>query len=200
MDSFWKCSNLTNVNIPDSVQRIDKFAFDGCSSLTTLNIGNGVQTIGEEAFNNCLLKDITIPQSVTSIGSKAFGYFWDRTKQQKVKYEDMIIRGISGSAAETYARENGFTFIPVNDVNASGWVQVDDKWYYIDKDSTIAIGWRHVGGKWYYMNKNGSMLTGWQNIGGKWYYMNKNGDMADRNTYINGTLNRFNSSGAWLGK
>ena len=71
--AFSSCSSLTNINIPKSVTSIIGGAFAGCSNLTNINIPNSVTYIGEGAFNNCSsLTTINIPNSVTYIGSYAF--------------------------------------------------------------------------------------------------------------------------------
>ena len=59
--------------IPDSVESIDDYVFNGCSGLTSITIGNSVTSIGNYAFYNCSgLTSITIGNSVTSIGNYAF--------------------------------------------------------------------------------------------------------------------------------
>ena len=71
--SFYNCSNLTSITIPNSVTSIEGNAFFGCTGLTTITIPNSVTSIGSSAFRNCSnLTSITIPNSVTSIGSIAF--------------------------------------------------------------------------------------------------------------------------------
>ena len=71
----------------------------GMSSLTTVELPDTLTTIGDEAFADCVaLKTITIPESVTSIGADAFGSL-------------ETISGVAGSYAETYATENGYTFV-----------------------------------------------------------------------------------------
>ena len=75
LGAFQECSSLTNVTIPDSVTSIEVQAFYHCSSLTTVTIGDSVTTIGGSAFCECSsLTSITIPESVTTIGYSAFGY------------------------------------------------------------------------------------------------------------------------------
>ena len=110
---FEYCSGLTSVTIPNSVTSIGEFAFSACSSLTKTNytgdiagwcginfgnysanptaysynlyindvevkdlmIPNSVTSIGNYAFSGCSgLTSITIPNSVTSIGEYAFKY------------------------------------------------------------------------------------------------------------------------------
>ena len=62
-----------NTMIPNTVVRIDSYAFCQCYGLTYIDIPSSVSTIGERAFSYCDgLISITIPESVTSIGSLAF--------------------------------------------------------------------------------------------------------------------------------
>ena len=51
---------------------ICNYAFAGCLSLTDITIPDSVTSIGEEAFNGAALTSITIPDSVTSISNGAF--------------------------------------------------------------------------------------------------------------------------------
>ena len=53
-------SNVTNVNIEESVETISASAFFNCSSLTTINIPSNVKSIGELAFGNSKLSSITV--------------------------------------------------------------------------------------------------------------------------------------------
>ena len=108
--AFSACSSLTSITIPNSVTSIGGYAFSGCSGLTAVHITdlaswcnisfednlsnplsyahhlylngeevkdlvipNSVTSIGEGAFYVCSgLTSITIPNSVTSIGEDAF--------------------------------------------------------------------------------------------------------------------------------
>lgn len=71
--AFRGCSGLTSIMIPNSVTSIGEGAFSECSGLTSVTIGNGVKNIGAGAFMGCNgLTSITIPNSVTSIGEYAF--------------------------------------------------------------------------------------------------------------------------------
>lgn len=71
--AFQNCSDLTSVDIPNSVKSIDYAAFYGCSSLTSLVIPNSVTSIDKLAFSRCTsLTSVDIPNSVTNLGESAF--------------------------------------------------------------------------------------------------------------------------------
>ena len=56
-----------------SVTSIGNYAFSNCSDLTLIEIPNSIISIGDGAFECCTgLTSITIPNSVTSIGGDAF--------------------------------------------------------------------------------------------------------------------------------
>ena len=62
-----------NTIIPNSVQKIGNYAFDGCSKLQSIAFPSSVTSIGSYSFRNCTgLTSMTIPNSIRSIGSNAF--------------------------------------------------------------------------------------------------------------------------------
>jgi hypothetical protein len=71
--TFYNCSALTSVTIPDNVTSIGSYAFYDCSGLTSVTIPNSVTNIGNSAFYYCYgLTNLMIGTSVTSIGNYAF--------------------------------------------------------------------------------------------------------------------------------
>ena len=61
--------DIRSVNIPSSVKKIGKFAFNLCSGLNTVTLTDGINVIEEGAFFNCgNLATINLPDSITYIG------------------------------------------------------------------------------------------------------------------------------------
>ena len=90
--AFYNCSSLTSITLPDGLTSIGNWAFCGCEKLTSVIFPDGAD-IGNGAFRGCkrladpegfvIFKgvlygyfgkstEITVPDSVTSIGGKAF--------------------------------------------------------------------------------------------------------------------------------
>lgn len=71
--AFEGCSQMTSIVIPNSVTSIGYAAFEGCSSLTNIDIPDSVTYLDQWVFSYChALTDIVIPNSITSIGTCAF--------------------------------------------------------------------------------------------------------------------------------
>ena len=68
------CTNLTEINLPDSLTTIEgSYAFSENPKLTEITLPQNLETIGERAFSNCTaLKTMTIPGGVTTIGTNVF--------------------------------------------------------------------------------------------------------------------------------
>ena len=73
--AFEDCTSLTAVTIPSGLTKAGSLGngvFTGCSALTTVQFGSGLTSIPDALFEGTGLKTITLPESVTSIGSWAF--------------------------------------------------------------------------------------------------------------------------------
>lgn len=74
-NTFYGCSAIQQINIPEGVTRIGEMAFNGCRSLESIIIPNGVETIEMSAFESCdNLRKISFPPSLKTINLYAFRY------------------------------------------------------------------------------------------------------------------------------
>lgn len=131
--AFYFAANCNSIEFPSTLKSIGKSAFLGCP-FNAIQLNDGLSSVGEKAFYGNNFKSVTIPISVTSIGEKAFGYISDSKT-----IDGFTIYGYRGTAAETYANENGFTFIPldsessVKDVTYTpSWSSVNDYSFSVD--------------------------------------------------------------------
>ena len=107
--AFKGCTSLNGITIPDSVTRIGNWAFYGCTSLTSVNISdiaswctisfgnhsaNPLSYAKNLYVNGELVKEIVIPNSVTSIGGYAF---CDCTSLEGITIPDSVT-SIGGAA------------------------------------------------------------------------------------------------------
>ena len=122
--SFYGCTSLTSITIPNSVTSIGYYAFYGCTSLTSVTIPNSVTSIGNYLFGCCTsLTSVTIPNSVTSIGTRAFKDCKNLKNiivfNPNCKFGSYIVNksvkiyGFANSTANKYANSNGNEFIEI---------------------------------------------------------------------------------------
>ena len=72
-NTFYECSGIVSVKLPDTITEIGQNAFYDCRNLMFINIPSTVTTISAYAFSICKgLMFITIPENVTNIGKYAF--------------------------------------------------------------------------------------------------------------------------------
>ena len=64
---------IEHIQLPDSILRINDFAFFGCRNLRIVKFGLGIRKIGDNAFAECeSLQDIQIRSEMDCIGANAF--------------------------------------------------------------------------------------------------------------------------------
>ena len=100
--AFSDCTNLTDIVIPNSVNRIDVGTFGRCTSLKSITIPNSVISIGSKAFSDCTnLSDIIIPDSITYIASDAFkNTKWFDNQPDGVVYAGKVAYEYKGNMLE----------------------------------------------------------------------------------------------------
>lgn len=82
---FEYCRNLEYVVLPERTITIPPYLFCGCRKLKNVDIPNSVTSIGELAFDGTAIENIVVPNSVKFIGLMAFS---DCEKLQYVKLPD----------------------------------------------------------------------------------------------------------------
>ena len=71
--AFYDCTGLTSIRIPEGVSTIGKETFRGCTGLHFVSLPSGLTSIGFASFLKCKeLSSITFPETLTSIGANAF--------------------------------------------------------------------------------------------------------------------------------
>ncbi len=172
--AFKNCISLTNVTLPDSITSIELSMFEGCTSLASVTIPDNVTYIGENAFYSCpSLKSVTLPKDTRNIGPKAFGYcglldeYGYSDGEQKV--DGFTLIGYDGSAAETYAKDNGFTFVPLDmELPVAISRQLTEKissHFKVSKTGNVSVGLTMTASgtgsiRWSVLNANGEAV--WQ--------------------------------------
>ena len=129
--AFLDC-RIEEITIPDGVETVGEAAFASDDKLKTVRLGKNVKTIADHAFAGSEMSAIVIPENVAEIGRLAFGYRWDMSARRYEPVGDFTVYGKSGTAAQTYAKENSFIFTDIDsvatvgDVNGDGSVTIDD--------------------------------------------------------------------------
>ncbi|MBR4324328.1 MAG: leucine-rich repeat protein [Bacteroidales bacterium] len=123
---------LKTYMIKDGTQMICAHAFNGCSSLQQITIPNSVTSIGDCAFCCCSsLQQITIPNSITSIGDSAF--IWCSS-----------LRQITIPKSITNIGNNPFANCPLLTLESQSFRFIVEKGFFIDRQEQNII--TYIGG------------------------------------------------------
>ena len=129
-------SYIKKVIVEEGVTRIGSSFFAGRFNLEEVQISDTVTSIGKYAFKECGLKEIYIPKSVKSIEADAF-----------IKNEDLVIKGYTNSAAQTYANKYNLKFealdagtIILGDIDDNGIIDASDASFVLGVYAAIQAG------------------------------------------------------------
>ena len=108
--AFKNCTSLKNINMEAAkLTKIEPYTFSGCSSLEKIIINEGVTEIGANALEGtCALKEITIPSTLTKIGSFCFDMYVERVNISSIKnwcsidFENNLSSPLNGGLASLY--------------------------------------------------------------------------------------------------
>lgn len=97
--SFYNCTNLKEITIPESVGSIGGYAFYDCTSLRTVTFNGKPDSISSKTFYNCTnLKTINVPWSEGEVKNAPWGaknstinYNYVNTLSSNIGYSDDIL-------------------------------------------------------------------------------------------------------------
>ncbi len=137
--AFCECFNLEEIHFSDNLKNISYAAFLGCSKLKTDNISDSVENIAQRAFEGCIsgtfkipsnvtvltggmitdpnLRELTIPESVTSIEEN---FFYGLKSLEKVY---MLTKNPLRAEIGVYDMTGGYKFTVYGYENAETWVK-----------------------------------------------------------------------------
>lgn len=92
----------TGISFAPGILSVASGAFSGCSYLLTAVIPDAANVIEANAFSGSAIKAVTIPASVTSIGTQS-------------GWTPSVVYGYSGTTAESWANENNYVFESIDD-------------------------------------------------------------------------------------
>ena len=100
--------NVRYVKLPSTLKKIEDGAFSG-TNISEIELPEGVQYIDHNALNTAALKSITINSS------DCYCAVHENQEPAMIKSgKEIIIYGHTGSTAESFAKENGNTFISLD--------------------------------------------------------------------------------------
>lgn len=107
-------------------------------------------------------------------------------------------------ASDCWVEDAGFRYrIGENGAMCTGWISIDDAWYYADASGALASGWRLINGSWYWFDlSSNTMSIGWAYISRSWYLFGDSGAMRTGWALVDGSWFHLGVSGAmdtgWL--
>ncbi len=188
-------SSLRSLSLPASLKTIGSNAFTG-NRIDTVTIPASVTYIGSRAFSNSgggvtiggladtgnrQAKTVTIQNPYCTIDEHQDDPYNPDSRYGIYTFGNpsyTVIKGYTGSTAQTFAKKHGFTFQSIGTVK-KGWVTEGGRKYYY-QNGKKATGLWVINKKHYYFSvKDGHMLTGLVNTGnGKTrYFSPKSGVM-----------------------
>ena len=116
---FDSCVNLTTVQLPDNLNKVEYDAFSGCSNLQEVTLSENVTTVNSSAFSSCTNTILTIKNAECQIYDESYTL-------QVAK-----IRGHIDSTAQSYAEKYDIEFEPLETVTKIQITKKSEKVYHV---------------------------------------------------------------------
>ena len=111
-NNTFEYNNITNLNLSESLVTIAPNAFKG-NNIKSVRIPTSLRNLMIGAFSDNKLEHVIIPRTVNNIHISAF-------RGNQSNPSDLIIYGQNGSAAQSIANSEGYTFIDENGIALFG--------------------------------------------------------------------------------
>ena len=186
----------TVVNVYSSNNTSSKVLYQTKNKKSNLKIADyPFLIVGEEGGFYKVQTDTPI---VNGYPSYSATYNWDNSKgyisKESINYTSKSLNGWIIDQGHKYYYENG--------KKVTGWLQLNNKWYYLNAEGIMQTGWLQLNNKWYYLNAEGIMQTGWLQLDNKKYYLNAEGIMQTGWLQLNNKWYYLNAEGimqtGWL--
>ena len=180
----------TVVNVYSSNNTSSKVLYQTKNKKSNLKIADyPFLIVGEEGGFYKVQTDTPI---VNDNPSYSATYNWDNSKgyisKESINYTSKSLNG--------WIIDQGYKYYYENGKKVTGWLQLNNKWYYLNAKGIMQTGWLQLNNKWYYLNELGEMQTGWLTLNGKTYYLNPSGKMHSGWLYDNEKWYYFWDSGS----
>ncbi|MBQ7537603.1 MAG: leucine-rich repeat protein [Treponema sp.] len=142
-NSFYRCSNLEGIILPNTLEKIGSRAFSGCTSLKTIIVPDSVTSIGSDAFSGCTaLESISLPFVGASATAKnrskecLFGYIFGSSSYVGA------ITTVQSYYDTSYTEKNATYYLPplLKKVTITGEKILDYAFYNCSSLTNITIG------------------------------------------------------------
>lgn len=129
--AFIDCTGISEVDFGNGITETPNGCFYNCSNLATINWNSKIDTVGSWTFYGTRLTEVTLPEQITAVKARAFAdcfhlydaYIYNRkcsitnlafNNTKLTSTQDFNVHGFTGSTAETFAKDKGYTFVALD--------------------------------------------------------------------------------------
>ncbi len=109
-----------------------------------------------------------------------------------------VFKSDDNSTKGGFKQVDGDTYYYQSDKKQTGWIQVENQWYYFDLNGIMQTGWIYQSEQVYYLSNTGALQVGFQDIDDHVYFFNKEGIMQTGWLDLNNEHYYFNEHGVML--